>query len=90
MNVRIGEHRGGSRTAPSSKMERFVILVNGCKPLTVITKRFILVVAAVLGPPLEHIGILPLTKKQVKPKNNPVADHYYFIAIQHPLTILVF
>ena len=30
--------RGGSRTAATSKMERFVILVNDWKPLTIITK----------------------------------------------------
>ena len=41
--------RGGSRAAPTSKMERFVIIVN-C--LTIITKRSILDVAAVLDPPL--------------------------------------
>ena len=44
--------RGGSRTAATSKMERFVIIVNGFKPLTIITKRSILDVAAVLDPPL--------------------------------------
>ena len=44
---------GGSRTAATSKMERFVIIVNGWKPLTVITKRSILDVVAVLDPPLE-------------------------------------
>ena len=44
--------RGGSRTAATSKMERFVIIVNGLKPLTIITKRSILDVAAVLDPPL--------------------------------------
>ena len=30
--------RGGSRTAATSKMERFVIIVNGFQPLTIITK----------------------------------------------------
>ena len=35
-------------------MERFVIIVNGCKPLTIITKHFILDVAAALDPPLRH------------------------------------
>ena len=40
--------RGGSRTAATSKMERFVIIVNGFQPLTIITKRSILDVAAVL------------------------------------------
>ena len=44
--------RGGSRAAATSKMERFVIIVNGLKPLTIITKRSILDVAAVLDPPL--------------------------------------
>ena len=45
--------RGGSRTAATSKMERFVIIVNGFQPLTIITKHSILVVAAALDPPLD-------------------------------------
>ena len=40
--------RGGSRTAAASNMEHFVIIVNGWKPLTIITKSSILDVAAVL------------------------------------------
>ena len=44
--------RRGSRTAATSKMEYFVIIVNGFQPLTIITKRSILDVAAVLDPPL--------------------------------------
>ena len=44
--------RGRSRAAVISKMERFVIIVNGFQPLTMITKRSILDVAAVLDPPL--------------------------------------
>ena len=44
--------RGGSVTAATSKMERFVVIVNGWKPLTIITKRSVLDVAAVLEPPL--------------------------------------
>ena len=44
--------RGGSRTAATSKMERFVTIVKGFQPLTIITKRSILDVAAVLDPPL--------------------------------------
>ena len=48
----VGAFRGGSRTAATSKMVRFVIIVNGWKPLTIITKRSILDVAAVLDPPL--------------------------------------
>ena len=44
--------RGGSRTAATSKMKCLVIKVNGLHPLTVITKRSILDVAAILDPPL--------------------------------------
>ena len=44
--------RGGSRTAGTSKMVRFLIMVNGWKPLTFITKRSILDGAAALDPPL--------------------------------------
>ena len=33
-------------------MERFVIIVNGWKPLTIITKRSILNVGTVLDPPM--------------------------------------
>ena len=51
-------NRGGSRTAATSKMERLVIIVNGWKPLTIITKRSILDVAAALDPPLRNIRIL--------------------------------
>ena len=46
--------RGGSRAAATSKMEHFVIIVNGWKPLTIITKRSILDVAAALDPPLKN------------------------------------
>ena len=44
--------RGGSRTAATSKVELFVIIVNGFQPLTIITKSSTLDVAAVLDPPL--------------------------------------
>ena len=44
--------RGGSRAAITSKMQCFVIIVNGSKPLTIITKHSILDVAAALDPPL--------------------------------------
>ena len=40
--------RGESRAAVTSKMERFVIIVNGWKPLTIITKRSILDVTYML------------------------------------------
>ena len=45
-------YRGGSRTTATSKIECFVIIVNGWKPLTIITKHSILDVAAALDPPL--------------------------------------
>ena len=44
--------RGRCMTAETSKMERFVIIVNGFQSLTIITKRSILDVAAALDPPL--------------------------------------
>ena len=44
--------RGGDGTAATSKIGRFVIKVNDWKPLTIITKRSILDVAAVLDLPL--------------------------------------
>ena len=47
--------KGGSRTAATSKMEHFVIIVNGWKPLTVTTKNFILDFGAVLDPPLNQL-----------------------------------
>ena len=51
--------RGGSRAGATSKMEpaatfkmeRFVIIVNGWKPLAIIIKSTILDVAAALDPP---------------------------------------
>ena len=49
-------NRGGSRAAATSKMERFVIIVNGFQPLTIITKRSFLDVATVLDPPLSKIS----------------------------------
>ena len=48
--------RGRSRAAATSKVELFVIIVvNGFQPLTIITKRSILDVAAVLDPCLKPI-----------------------------------
>ena len=43
----LSKTRGGSRTAATSKMESFVIIVNGWKPLNIITKRSILHVVVV-------------------------------------------
>ena len=42
--------RGGSRTAATSKIEFFVIIVNGLQPLTIITKHSILDVGAAIDP----------------------------------------
>ena len=47
--------RCGSKTAATSKMEHFVIIVKGWKPLTIITKSSILDVSAVLDPPLKAV-----------------------------------
>ena len=44
--------RTESRAAATSKMEPFVITVNGFQPLTIITKCSMLDVAAALDPPL--------------------------------------
>ena len=44
--------KGGSKTAATSKMERFVKIVNDFQPFTIITKRSILDVANTLDPPL--------------------------------------
>ena len=41
-----------SEADPTSKMERFVIIVNGWKPLSIIAKRSISDVTAALDPPL--------------------------------------
>ena len=45
--------RGGSRITTTSKVELFVIIVNGFQPLTITTKSSTLDVAAVLDPPLK-------------------------------------
>ena len=69
-------HRSGSRTDATSNMEGFVIIVNGFQSLTIITKRSILDVAAVLDPTLlpsfevandkviEVIGLKPKKNKR--------------------------
>ena len=49
---RIDNIQSGSRTAATSKMEHFVIIVNSFQSLTIITKCSILDVATVLDPPL--------------------------------------
>ena len=51
--------RGGSRTVATSKMELFVIIVNGFQPLTISTKSSKLDVAAVLDLPLHVLWNIP-------------------------------
>ena len=57
-----GEADADLRAAAASKMECFMILVNDCKPLTIITKCSILDVAAALDPPLGRKNPLQLIK----------------------------
>ena len=51
-------------------MERFVIIVKGWKPLTIITKRSILDVAQVLDPPLKLVVLISTANF-----NWPLYDH---------------
>ena len=53
-------------TAATSKMERFVIIVNDWKPLTIITTRSILDISAVLDPPLRDCEIQNPTSEAIK------------------------
>ena len=48
----VTKYRYGSRAAATTKMECFLIIVKGFQPLTIITKRSILNLAAALDPPL--------------------------------------
>ena len=78
--------RGGSRTAATSKMERFVIIVNSFQPLTIITKRPILDVAVVLDPPLlfqRRIQLCQTYKMEVHGKSNAAV-------IQFPADLVTF
>ena len=57
--------RGGSWAAATSKMKRFVIIVNGFQPLTIITKHSILDVVTALDPSLNTSQQgTPLDKRQ--------------------------
>ena len=59
--------RGGSKAAPTSKMERFIIIVKGFQSLTITTKRSILDVAAGLDLPLLTVGLFEITFEWVGP-----------------------
>ena len=52
---RLSASSGGSRAAATSKVERFVIIVNVFQPLTIITKRSMLDVAAALDSSLASV-----------------------------------
>ena len=57
--------RGGSRAAATSKMERFVIIVNGWKSLTIITKQSIFDVAAALDSSLSLLSGVTLSESEL-------------------------
>ena len=70
--------RGGSRAAATYKMECFVIIVNGFQPLTIITKRSVLDVAAALDPTLMCIeGFYPIQVINLFLANPPLNLHAY-------------
>ena len=73
--------RGGPKTAAKSKLEHFVIIVNGWKPLTIITKSSILIVAAVLDPQLVF-GRALFHKQAVDRKS---LDSSHFCNIYQPI-----
>ena len=65
--------RDRSRTTATSKMELFVIIVNGFQPLSIITTFSILDVAAVLDPLLQlenYCLANPSLNKRNKQRNN--------------------
>ena len=61
----MGGGRGGSRAASTSKMECFVIIVNGFQPLAIITKHSILGIAAALDPLLGCVAWSSLHMLQI-------------------------
>ena len=58
LTLSLNASRGGSRAAATSKIERFVTIFNGWKPLTIMTKCSILNVAAALDPLLNQKSII--------------------------------
>ena len=80
----ITEADSGSGAAATSKMERFVIIVNGWKPLTIIAKRSILDVAAALDPPLRgrklNISLVFIRQSYFAvPKDVRLNSTHYFV-----------
>ena len=79
--------RGGSRAAATSKMERFVIIVNGFQPLTIIKKRSILDIAAVLDPPRHEIlKFHPISSREILWKSGefPQTQRKLWISTKFP------
>ena len=72
--------RGGSRTAVTSKMEFFLIIVNGWKPLTISTKCSILDVTAALDLPL--ILLKAFYQYQISKFSKTVYSFLYNLFIQ--------
>ena len=70
-----------SRTAATFKMEHFVIIVNGWKPLTIITKRSILDVAAALDPRLiwQKQFIIIIIKRGSRTAATSKMEHFVII-----------
>ena len=70
--------KGVSSAAGTSKMKRFVIIVNGIQSLTIITKRSILDVAAALDPPLHRNRPAALRWLIWYAAGPEITDHYLF------------
>ena len=87
--------RGGSRAAATSKMEHFVIIVNGFQPLTTITKRSIMDVATALDPPLYTKSLVRIHPnndfKDIKCKMyNSVSQYFIFEGYMEVLRVISF
>ena len=78
--------RDRSSAAAISKMERSVIIVNGWKPLTIITKRSNLDVEAALDPPL----LMNKTLKGTSKNNSYFVFHQIVYSSFHQCYLLRF
>ena len=82
LNLSNIQCRGGSRTAATSKMECFVIIVNGFQPLSIIKKHCILDIAAALDPPLQRVqNFRSLIKSPLIPPPLPPSEYRKITAI---------
>ena len=62
---------GVSKTPAASKMEFFLTLVSGCKPLTNITKNACFDVAGVSGTSLSYVGLVFFDYSKLTKSNAP-------------------